>query len=72
MGATMMGPDCTQGRGFYEVAKHFCTEFLPEAEALLPGVTAEVKAMDDQKWLQGLSKEDREKIPQYYQKRYGE
>ena len=72
MGAAMMGPDYTQWHGFYEVAKSFYTEFLPEAEALLPGVTAEVRAMDDNKWLQGLSKEDREKIQQYYQKRYGE
>ena len=68
----MMGPDYTWWHGFYEVAKHFYTEFLPEAEALLPGVTAEAKAMDDHKWLQGLSKEEREKIQQYYQKRYGE
>jgi len=72
MGTAMMGPDYTQWHGFYEVAKHFYTEFLPEAEALLPGVTAEAKAMDDHKWLQGLSKEEREKIQQYYQKRYGE
>lgn len=72
MGTAMMGPDYTQWHGFYEVAKCFYTEFLPEAEALLPGVTADVRAMDDHKWLQGLSKEDREKIQQYYQKRYGE
>jgi len=72
MGTAMMGPDFTQWLGFYEVAKAFYTEFLPEAEALLPGVTADVRASDDHKWLRGLSKEDREKIQQYYQKRYGE
>ena len=72
MGTAMMGPDYTQWHGFYEVAKTFYTEFLPEAEALLPGVTADVKAMDDHKWLQGVSKEEREKIKDYYQKRYGE
>ena len=71
MGAAMMGPDYTQWHGFYEVAKNFYTEFLPQAEELLPGVTAEVKAMDDHKSLQGLSKEDRAKIESYYQKRYG-
>ncbi len=71
MGAAMMGPDYTQWHGFYEVAKNFYTEFLPQAEELLPGVTAEVKAMDDHKWLQGLSKEDRAKIESFYQKRYG-
>jgi hypothetical protein len=72
MGAAMMGPDYVQWHGFYEVAKTFYTEFLPEADHLLPGVSAEVRAMDDHRWLQGLSKEDRQKIQQYYQKRYGE
>ncbi len=72
MGASMMGPDYVQWHGFYEVAKTFYTQFLPEAEALLPGVTADARKMDDHKWLQGLSKEEREKIQQYYQKRYGE
>jgi len=72
MGTAMMGPDYTQWHGFYEVAKTFYTEFLPEAEALLPGVTAEARAMDDHKWLQGVSKEERQRIKDYYQKRYGE
>jgi hypothetical protein len=72
MGTAMMGPDYTQWHGFYEVAQSFYTEFLPEAEHLLPGVTAEVRAMDDHKWLQGVSKEERERIKEYYQKRYGE
>lgn len=71
MGTAMMGPDYTQWHGFYEVAKRFYTEFLPEAEELLPGVTAEVKAADDHKWLQGLSKEERDRINSYYQERYG-
>ncbi len=72
MGASMMGPDYVQWHGFYEVAKTFYSEFLPEAEALLPGVTADVTKSDANLWLQGLSKEDRDKIQQYYQKRYGE
>jgi len=72
MGTAMMGPDYTQWHGFYEVAKHFYTEFLPEAEALLPGVTAEARAMEDHRWLRGLSPEERQKIQDYYQKRYGE
>jgi len=72
MGAAMMGPDYVQWHGFYEEAKVFYTEFLPEAEALLPGVTADVRKMDANKWLQGLSKQDREKIQDYYKKRYGE
>jgi hydroxylamine dehydrogenase len=72
MGASMMGPDYTQWNGFYEVAKVFYTEFLDEAEALLPGVTKDVRAREDHKWLQGISKEEREKIKSYYEKRYGE
>ncbi len=72
MGAAMMGPDYTQWHGFYEVAKTFYTEFLPEAERLVPGVTKDLRAMDDHKWLQGISKEEREKIEKYYQSRYGE
>jgi hydroxylamine dehydrogenase len=38
-GAAMMGPDYVQWHGFFEVADRFYNEFLPEAEALLPGVT---------------------------------
>jgi hydroxylamine dehydrogenase len=72
MGAAMMGPDYVQWHGFYEVAQHLYMDFIPEAERLMPGVTADLRAMDDHKWLQGLSKEERERIKQYYQKRYGE
>ncbi len=72
MGVAMMGPDYVQWHGFYEVAKVFYSQFLPEAERLLPGVTAEARAMDDHRWLSGLSKEERQKIQQYYQQRYGE
>ena len=42
MGASMNGPDYVQWHGFYEVAKIFYSEFIPEAEALMPGVTADV------------------------------
>jgi hypothetical protein len=72
MGAAMMGPDYVQWHGFYEVAQNLCMDFIPEAERLLPGVTADLGTMDDHKWLEGLSKEEREKIKAYYQKRYGE
>ena len=71
MGASMMGPDYTQWHGFYEVAKHFYTKFLPQAEHLLKGVTKEIRAMDDHKWISGLSKEDRSRIEAFYQQRYG-
>jgi len=38
-GAAMMGPDYVQWHGFFEVADRFYNELVPEAEALLPGVT---------------------------------
>lgn len=42
MGTAMMGPDYTQWHGFFEVSKIFYTEFVPEAEQLMPGVSADV------------------------------
>jgi len=45
-GASMMGPDYTWWHGFYEVAQHFYTEFLPEARAFGdPEVTAFVDTL---------------------------
>ena len=49
-GAAMMGPDYVQWHGFYEVADRFYNEFLPEAEALLPGVTAPFLADEHHRW----------------------
>ncbi len=70
-GAAMMGPDYTQWHGFYEVAKKFYSEFLPEAERLLPGVTKEIRAAQEHRWLEGLSKEERDRIQRFYEQRYG-
>jgi len=70
MGASMNGPDYVQWHGFYEVAKIFYSEFLPEAERLLPGVTAGVRESSYNQWMKGLSPEQRQKIREYYQKRY--
>lgn len=78
MGASMMGPDFTQWHGFYEVAKHFYSKFIPEAEQLAAGdaavtkVIQEVMAMDQHQWKKGISREEREKIKEFYKKRYGE
>ena len=38
-GAAMQGPDYVQWHGFYDIAKVFYTEFIPQAEKLMPGVT---------------------------------
>ena len=70
MGASMNGPDYVQWHGYYEVAKIFYSEFMPEAEALMPGVTADVMKSDANAWIKGLSAEERQRIRDFYQKRY--
>lgn len=70
MGASMMGPDYTQWHGLYEVAKHFYTKFLPEAEDLLPGVSNDIFGSDLHKWKKGMSKAELEKLLEYYKERY--
>ena len=70
MGTAMMGPDYTQWHGFFEVAKIFYTEFVPEAEQLMPGVTTEVMKSDYHKWTAGLSKEQLQQQIDFYKERY--
>ncbi len=70
MGASMMGPDFTQWHGFYEVAKHFYTKFIPELKELDPGLAKEILAMTEHQWKKGLSKEEVAKTIEFYQKRY--
>ncbi len=72
MGTAMMGPDYTQWHGFYEVAQSFYTEFIPEAERLLPGVTAEVMNSPYHQWAKGLSKEQLQQQLEFYKKRYNQ
>jgi hydroxylamine dehydrogenase len=70
MGTAMMGPDYTQWHGFFEVSKIFYTEFIPEAEQLLPGVTTDVMKSDYHKWTEGLSKEQLQQQIDFYKERY--
>ena len=70
MGTAMMGPDYTQWHGFYEVAKSFYTEFLPEAEALEPGVTDKATSGEFHKWRNGFSPEELQQILRFYKDRY--
>lgn len=70
MGASMNGPDYVQWHGYYEIAKIFYSEFLPEAERLMPGVTQPVKVMPAHQWLNGLTPEQRKQMQEFYQKRY--
>lgn len=71
-GASMMGPDFTQWHGFFEVAQHFYTKFLPEAEKLMPGVTSGVLAMPEHGWKKGMSKEQLQQTIDFYENRYGQ
>jgi len=71
-GASMMGPDFTQWHGFYEVAKHFYFKFLPEAEELKKGISKRALEGKRRQWKKGLSKEDMNKLFQFYRSRYGE
>lgn len=70
MGTAMMGPDYTQWHGFYEVAKHFYNEFLPEAEHLEPGISQTALSQDWHRWKAGLKPEDQKRILEFYQQRY--
>lgn len=71
-GAAMMGPDYVQWHGFYEVAKHFYNEFLPQVEELKPGITDALMGDEYNKWREGLSEEEMQELLQFYQERYGE
>jgi hydroxylamine dehydrogenase len=68
MGTAMMGPDYTQWHGFYEVAKSFYNEFLPEAERLMPGITADLLKTDYHKWTAGLTPEQIQQQIDFYKK----
>ena len=78
-GASMMGPDYAWWHGLYEVAKHFYTEFLPEVERIMGGkkaagpVLEELLFKDPQHhwYKEGMSKEELQRLEEFYQKRYG-
>ena len=69
-GAAMMGPDFVQWHGFYELAKHFYTEFLPQADELKAGISKEVLTEDYHKWRGGLTKEQMKNLLDFYKDRY--
>ena len=77
-GAAMSGPDYAWWHGIYDVAKNFYTEFLPEVKSVAgPELYNElVKQHLDpdvrHEWYtKGMSKEQLQKIQQYYKERYG-
>lgn len=52
------------------MAKIFYTEFIPEAERLMPGVTADVMNSDYHKWTKGVTKEQLQQQIDFYKERY--
>ncbi len=77
-GAAMSGPDYAWWHGIYDVAKNFYTEFLPEVKSVAgPELYNELvkKHLDPDvrhEWYtKGMSKEQLQKIQQYYKERYG-
>ncbi len=83
-GASMNAPDWAHWHGLYPVALNFYFKFLPEADRLVAEKgSSEVKSgwkklkdgilnSEQHKWIKGISKEEIEKITEFYQKRYGE
>jgi len=70
-GIAMMGPDYVQWHGFYDIAERFYMELVPEAEKLRPGITDDIMQRPEHKWFAGtMTKEERQKINEYYQKKY--
>ncbi len=72
MGTAMMGPDYTQWHGFFEVAQTFYMEFIPQAEALMPGVTTEVMNSPYHQWTKGLTKEQIQQQLDFYKQKYNQ
>ncbi len=78
-GAAMMGPDYTWWHGLYEVSKHFYENFIPEVERIMGSKDAAAPMLNEyvfknpmHKWYkEGMSKEDLQKLEQFYQQRYG-
>jgi hypothetical protein len=78
-GASMSGPDYAWWHGFYEVAKSFYTEFLPEVKQVAGEQMANelmekyVYTQPGHLWLkEGMNKEQLQKIEEFYRSRYGD
>jgi hypothetical protein len=78
-GASMSGPDYAWWHGIYEVAKTFYQHFVPEVKQLAGEPLAtqlldkHVYSQPGHKWhKEGMSKEQLQKIQEFYKSRYGE
>jgi hypothetical protein len=78
MGVSMQGPDYTQWHGFFEVAHRFYFELVPQARELARGDSRVLRVIDEilgrpeHVWKQGMSREEREEIDEFYRERYGQ
>ena len=78
-GASMSGPDYAWWHGMYEVAKTFYLQFVPEMKQVagepLAGQLLDkyVYSQPGHRWLkEGMTKEQLQKIQEFYRQRYGE
>lgn len=78
-GASMSGPDYTWWHGMYEVAKSFYQHFIPEVKRVAGEPLAtqllekHVYSQPGHRWVkEGMSKEQLQKIQDFYRERYGE
>jgi hydroxylamine dehydrogenase len=78
-GASMSGPDYAWWHGVYDVAKAFYMKFIPEVKQVAgePFATEllekHVFSQPGHKWLkEGMTKEQLQKIQEFYKERYGE
>jgi hydroxylamine dehydrogenase len=78
-GASMSGPDYAWWHGIYDVAKTFYVHFIPEVRQVAGEPLATqllekyVFSQPGHKWLkEGMTKEQLQKIQEYYQQRYGQ
>ena len=78
-GASMSAPDYAWWHGMYEVAKHFYQKFIPEMKAIAGEPLAtqllekHLYSHPAHRWYkEGMTKEQLQKIQEFYRQRYGE
>lgn len=68
-GLSKMAPDYVHWQGFYEVAKHFYTAFLPKVRELSPEVAKDLLAQETHRWVEkGMAKEEIAQMLEFYEK----
>jgi hypothetical protein len=64
-----VAPDYVHWQGFYEVAKHFYTKFVPLVRELSPAVAEELLSQETHRWVeQGMTKEEIAKMVEFYER----